>query len=154
MVLTLQLYAVYVGFIMGFSRRKRAARETHRTCAPTSRVNLIFCEAGFRPGRRAWCLVRPRGRNRCCGGKGPKTSDAPSGLIRWGERWLGKDGPTRSVQTRPANLFERSPLGPDGRPRTMGDEHFRPHMKEPGNVISSNWQGSMGRHPYIIAYDP
>jgi hypothetical protein len=81
----------------------------------------MFCEAGFRPGRRGPFVSA----------KGPKTSEAPSGLIRWGERGLRKDGPTRFAQTRPTNLFERSPRGPDGRPRTLGGEHFRaPHERD------------------------
>jgi hypothetical protein len=77
--------------------------------------------------------------------------DAPSGLMRWDERWLGKDGPTRFAQTRPANLFERSPHGPDGRLRTMGDEYCAlPKRKEPEKVIYSDWQGCMGRPLFPI----
>ncbi len=39
--------------------------------SPNSRVNLMFCEAGFRPGRGARRLTRPEGRNfRLVGPKG------------------------------------------------------------------------------------
>ena len=57
---------------------------------------------GVRPGGRACCLARPKGRNHCCGGKGPKTIDAPPGLIEWDGRSLRKGGLTRFAQTRPA----------------------------------------------------
>ncbi len=50
---------------------KNVARRRHRNGLPNYRVNLIFCVAGFRPGRRGPFLS----------GKGPKTIDAPSGLI-------------------------------------------------------------------------
>ena len=94
----------------------------HCTDVPNSRVNVLFCVASFRSGRRGPFVSA----------KGSKSSDAPSGLMRWGERWLGKDGPTRGAcpefcrrtQTRPAHLFERAPLGPDGRRRTMGDKYL------------------------------
>jgi hypothetical protein len=51
--------------------KKRAGRFAHRTCASNFRVNVISRVAGFRPGRRGPFLS----------GKGPKTIDAPSGLI-------------------------------------------------------------------------
>ncbi len=59
-------------FILGFTGKKRAGRRPHRTCAPTYRVTMMFCVAGFRPGRRGPFVSA----------KGPKTIDAPSGLIR------------------------------------------------------------------------
>ncbi len=84
----------------------------------------LSCQRDFLWGRisprqaRPNCLGRPVGRDLCLA-KGPSnsralrdascTSEAPSGLMRWDERWLGRGVPTRCAQTRPANLFERSP---------------------------------------------
>jgi hypothetical protein len=82
MVLALQLYDGYREFILGFGRKKALTSERIALVYPTLMFNVVFCVAGFRPGRRGCCLARPEGRNRCCGAKGPKTIDAPSGLIR------------------------------------------------------------------------
>ena len=46
---------------------------TRRMCLPNYSVHEIFGIAGFRPG----------GRGPFVSAKGPKTSDAPSGLIQW-----------------------------------------------------------------------
>ena len=86
----------------------------HRTCDPNSCVNVIFCVAGFRPGRRGPFVSA----------KGPKTIDAPSGLIGADGRQPEEGGPTRSAQTRPASRWERPSLWPDGRRLTMGAEPF------------------------------
>ena len=64
-------------------------------------VNVMFCGAGFRPGRRGPFVSA----------KGPKTIDAPSGLMGEDGRKLGECGPSRGVypefgrrtQTRPAS---------------------------------------------------
>ncbi len=55
------------------------------------RVIVMFGVAGFRPGRRGPFVSA----------KGPKTIDAPSGLIEAEGRKEG--GPTRRAQTRPAS---------------------------------------------------
>ena len=53
---------------------KHVVMRTHRTDISNSCVNLHFCVAGFRPGSRGPFVSA----------KGPKTNDAPSGLIRMG----------------------------------------------------------------------
>jgi len=58
---------------------------------PNFPVNVMFCIAGFRPGRRGPFVSA----------KGPKTIDAPSGLLGTDGR-QPEGGPTRSAQTRPA----------------------------------------------------
>ena len=92
MVLALQLYGVYWESILGFASKRVEAGGTHRTCVPNSRVHGLFCVAGFRPGRRGPFVPA----------KGPKTIDAPSGLIGGDGRQPAEGGPTRSAQTRPA----------------------------------------------------
>ena len=65
-----------------------------------SHVNVMFCVAGFRPGRRGPFVSA----------KGPKTMDAPSGLMGADLRKPDESGPTRGpcpescrrAQTRPA----------------------------------------------------
>ncbi|HBP90487.1 MAG TPA: hypothetical protein DD706_22695 [Nitrospiraceae bacterium] len=74
---------------------------------PNPRINMMFCVAGFRPGRRGPFVSA----------KGPKTIDAPSGLIRGDGRELAESGPTRKAQTRPVGGWERPSLGPAGRRR-------------------------------------
>ena len=91
-VLTLQLDDGYRKFLLGVVR-KNVGRLTPRTCVPNSRVNVMFCVAGFRPGRRGPFVSA----------KGPKTIDAPSGLIGVDGRQPQEGGPTRSAQTRPAS---------------------------------------------------
>ncbi len=59
--------------IFGFARKTRLQENASQLC-PISHVNVMFCVAGFRPGRRG-----PFGL-----AKGPKTIDAPSGLIESG----------------------------------------------------------------------
>jgi len=56
-------------------------------------VQALFCDAGFRPGRRGPFVPA----------KGPKTINAPSGLIGKDRRRLVEGGPTRFAQTRPAS---------------------------------------------------
>ena len=48
--------------------------------------------------------VRPGGRGPFLSGKGPKTIDAPPGLIGWDGRKLRQSGPTRFARTRSAGL--------------------------------------------------
>ncbi|MDR4460661.1 MAG: hypothetical protein MRJ67_09115 [Nitrospirales bacterium] len=67
-VLALQLYDVYWESILGFSRKKVLAGEGI-ALGPKSHINVMFCGAGFRPGRRAPFVSA----------KGPKANDAPSG---------------------------------------------------------------------------
>ena len=64
----------------------------HCTGGFNFRINVIFCGAGFRPGSRGPFVSA----------KGPKTIDAPSGLIKWGGREPEEGGPTRCAQTRSA----------------------------------------------------
>ena len=73
---------------------------------PYFHVLALFCVAGFRPGRRGPFVSA----------KGPKTSDAPSGLMRTDGRQSAEGGPTRSAHTRPPEA--RPSLGPAGRRRT------------------------------------
>ncbi len=75
-------------------------RRTHLPGVPNSRVNVLFCVAGFRPGRRGPFVPA----------KGPKTSDAPSGLMRADGRQPEEGGPTRSAHTRPASDESVPPL--------------------------------------------
>jgi hypothetical protein len=74
---------------------------------PNSRINMVFCGAEFRPGKRGPFVSA----------KVAKTIDAPSGLIREKGHHLTEGGPTRKAQTRPAGGWERPFLGPDGRRR-------------------------------------
>ena len=53
----------------------------------------IFCVAGFRPGRRGPFVLA----------KGPKTIDAPSGLMEEDGRQPEEGGSTRYAHTRPAS---------------------------------------------------
>jgi hypothetical protein len=74
-------------------------------------VTVVFSVAGFRPRQARNCLAHPGGRtyylvrlierNLCVEAKGPKTSDAPPGLIRLIGREVGGDGLTRGAQTSP-----------------------------------------------------
>ncbi|MDR4485202.1 MAG: hypothetical protein R3B95_18695, partial [Nitrospirales bacterium] len=60
---------------------------------------------------------RPGSQGSFVSAKEPKTIVAPSGLIRIGGRWFLEGGPTRDVQTGPAGLLGRPPMGPVGRRR-------------------------------------
>ena len=77
---------------------------------------------GFNPAAELVTWRVPNGATFVDSAKGPKTIDAPSGLIKLGERrpWVG--GPTPGAHTRPANGSERSPLGPGGRRRSEARE--------------------------------
>jgi hypothetical protein len=87
-------FTMCLGYLpWGFPAKNTLRGETHCTNFPNFRINVIVCGAGFRPGRRGPFVSA----------KGPKTIDAPSGLIRGDGRQLGKGGPTRSAQTRPAS---------------------------------------------------
>ncbi|MCA9456963.1 MAG: hypothetical protein KC587_09890, partial [Nitrospira sp.] len=57
-----------------------------------SHAHLIFSVAGFRPGRRGPFVSA----------KGPKTSAAPSGLIKMGRTRALGGGLTRCAQTKSA----------------------------------------------------
>jgi len=85
-----------------------------RSFLPNSSIKVFFCVAGFRPG----------GRGPFVSAKGPKTIDAPSGLIRLDGRKAGEGEPTRYAQTRLAGSSERPPRGPGGRRRALRDQHF------------------------------
>ncbi len=86
---------VHLGVRLG----KSAGRCQHRTCAPNFRVNMIFCVAGFRPGWRGPFVSA----------KGPKTIDAPSGLIQnGGTQALG--GRTNSPGSNKARQRMRASL--------------------------------------------
>jgi hypothetical protein len=77
----------------GLPVKKTLAGERIARVSPNSRINVIFCVAGFRPGRRGPFVSA----------KGPKTIDAPSGLIGADGRQPEEGGPTRSAHTRPAS---------------------------------------------------
>ncbi len=121
---------------------------------PNSRITVMFCVAGFRPGSRAtfvpakvaktmlavsWPFGFPA---RFADSGGVQTryaqtmhafSPVSAALLghttrpeETSEQWvLSYGGPTRCAQTRLAGSFERPPRGPGGRRRTLGDEHFR-----------------------------
>ena len=102
MVLARQLDEVYRKSILGFAG-ERLAR------VPNSRVHVLFGVAGFRPGRRGpFDLAQDRP---FVSAKGPKTTDAPSGLMGGEGRRPEKGGPTRGAcpesyrraHTRPAS---------------------------------------------------
>ena len=71
MGLALQLYDVYGESLFGFAGKKCGQVNASHMCPPHSRAHVIFCVAGFRPGRRGPFVPA----------KGPKTIDAPSDLI-------------------------------------------------------------------------
>ncbi len=82
-----------IGNLTWGGQGKSSGRCIPRTDVPSSRVNVMFGVAGFRPGRRGPFVPA----------KGPKTSDAPSGLMGADGRQPEEGGPTRSAQTRPAS---------------------------------------------------
>ncbi|WP_447963722.1 hypothetical protein [Nitrospira sp. Ecomares 2.1] len=92
MVLALQLYDVYRESTLGLGRKKGLTGEPIALVRTTLMFNVIFCVTGFHPGRQGPFVPA----------KGPKTIDAPSGLIRGEGRRTEEAGPTRSAQTRPA----------------------------------------------------
>jgi hypothetical protein len=71
----------------GVASKNTLRGEMHCTRVPNSRINVIFCGAGFRPGRRGPFVSA----------KDPKTIDAPSDLIREDGRHLAEGGPTRGA---------------------------------------------------------
>ena len=141
MVLVLQLEDVYRASILGFASQKELeGRSTNRTYVTTYRVNVIFCEAGFRPGRRGPFVLA----------KGPKTNDAPPASADW------TDATTRRA-SQLAALRQGPPIDTSVRPegRVAGVRPWEtniavPHRKEPGNVIYSDWQGCMGKPLFPI----
>ncbi len=68
---------------------------------PNSRITVIFCVAGVRPGSRAPFVPA----------KGAKTIDAPSSLITLDERKAWEGEPTRYAQTRLTGSLERPSRG-------------------------------------------
>jgi hypothetical protein len=83
--------------------------------SPNSRAQVIFCVAGFRPGRRGPFVLA----------KGPKTIDAPSGFMGGDGRqdWGGR---TNSLRSNKARQLRRASL-PWARRQASeqgGDEHF------------------------------
>jgi hypothetical protein len=97
MVLALHPSDEFRKSILGDVRGKALASVPIARVSSHSRAQVIFCVAGCRPGRRACCLTRPEWRNRCCGAKGPKTIDAPPGLIEADGRQPEESGPTRGA---------------------------------------------------------
>jgi hypothetical protein len=93
MVLALQFDNVYPNSLLGVARKTCWQVNVFHVCPALSCQRDVLCVAGFRPGRRGPFVLA----------KGPKTIDAPSGLIREGGRQPEEGGPTRSAQTRPAN---------------------------------------------------
>ncbi len=87
MVLALQLYDVYRESILGLGRKNGLTGEPIALMRTTLMFNVIFCVAGFRPGRRGPFVPT----------KGPKTIDAPSGLMREAGRQPAEGGPTRGA---------------------------------------------------------
>ena len=82
-------------------KHKCFVMNVYRTGGSNFRVDVNFCDAGFRPGGRATFVSA----------KVAKTSDAPSGLIRGEGRKLAEGGPTRRAQTRSARDKSVPPLG-------------------------------------------
>jgi hypothetical protein len=93
MVLALRLDDVYRESLLVGVTCKQCGQVTHRICVHHSRAHVMFCCAGFRPGRRGPFVPA----------KVPKTIDAPSGLIEADGRQPEEGGPTRSAQTRSAS---------------------------------------------------
>ena len=58
--------------------------------------------AGVRPGGRGPVLLEKGPKQRSRSSRRTMKRDAPSGLIGWDGRKLGKSGPTRGAQIRPA----------------------------------------------------
>jgi len=93
MVLPLPPDDVYWESNLGFSSKKALGGELIALVSPILVSTEIFCVAGFRHGRRGHFVPA----------KGPKTSDAPSGLIGVDGRRTAEGAPTRSAHTRPAS---------------------------------------------------
>ena len=86
----------------------------YRTGGSNFRVDVNFCDAGFRPGGRATFVSA----------KVAKTSDAPSGLMRGEGRKLAEGGPTRRAHTRSARYKSVPSLGqPAGVPEAARGTH-------------------------------
>jgi ribosomal protein L24E len=104
---------VYRESILRVASKNALRGERIALVSPNSLVNVIFCGAGFRPGRRGWCLVRPDGRNYhlmrleernlCVEQKGPKPLTPRLASFREDGRQLAEGGPTSSAQTRLAS---------------------------------------------------
>jgi hypothetical protein len=95
-----------------------------------------WCRVSARQPR--FCLVRPVGRILCCGAKGPKTNDAPSGLIGWDWRRLrSADQLAESVLSFVEGLRQGPPsdksVHPHGRAAGIG-----PWAKDVRNLGYSN----------------
>ena len=99
MVLALMLYKTYRESILGGCQSKRVGRRTH--CTGGSNSNGIFCIDGFRPGRR----------DPFVSAKGPKTIDAPSGLIRGDGRKLAEADQLAGLKQGPAADKSVLPFG-------------------------------------------
>jgi hypothetical protein len=85
----------------------------------------MFGVAGFRPGRRGPFVPA----------KGPKTIDAPSGLIGADGRQSQEGGPTRSAQTGPPTDKSVLPLGQPAGVGPWETNLSGPNMKERGTIF-------------------
>jgi hypothetical protein len=103
MVLVLQLYDGYRGSILGFAREKVLSVEQIALVPPIIVSTEFSVLPGFAPAAELVAWRVPKGASVVDLAKGPKTIDAPSGLIEADGRQPAEGGPTRSAQTRPAS---------------------------------------------------
>ena len=103
MVLALQLYDEYQKFILGVG----SGRFMPRTYVPSSHVSVMFCVAGFRPGRRGPFVPE----------KVPKpVTPRPASLERR-DASLRRADQLASLKQGPPMFEERPPIGPNSRRR-------------------------------------
>ncbi|MEC4680352.1 MAG: hypothetical protein VST67_06590 [Nitrospirota bacterium] len=101
-VLALQLYDVYGKSTLSFTSHQALASTRVALVSPTLASQWFLVLPGFAPAGEVAPWRVPKGAPVVVEAKGPKTIDAPSGLIGGDGRQLEKDGPTRSAHTWPA----------------------------------------------------
>ncbi len=115
MVLALQLYDVYGKSTLRFASQQALASTRVALVSPTLASQWCSVLPGFAPAAEVapwrvpkgatFRLVGPVGHNICVEAKGPKTIDAPSGLIGGDGRHLEEGGPTRSESHKARRLI-------------------------------------------------
>jgi len=101
MVLALQLYDVYGKSTLSFARHQALASTRIALVSPTLASQWFSVLPGFAPAGEVAPWRVPKSATVVVEAKGPKTIDAPSGLIGGDGRQLEEGGPTRSAHTRP-----------------------------------------------------
>jgi hypothetical protein len=102
---------------------------------------------GFGPAAELVAWRVPKGVTVVVEAKGPKTIDAPSGLIKVGGRQLLEGGPTRCAHTRTAGSWKRPPMGPGGRRRAAAKEHAD---KKPLKIIWNNYSSTVSSKSFPV----